>query len=155
MIFGKVKRRVHEIGLVELRRDAVDLGAKLAVHVCLVRHHTGGEQRLAAFPADHDKDLAENADAVFIDDPEDHREHRLLPERQRDARRRELAFVVPNELLKKADHVVCLALIKDVLAGLDALHDALIQHPDPLSDDLRAVADPLIVSKYIIIHRIC
>ena len=146
LVFCEVKRRVYEIGLVELRRNAVDLGAELSVHICFVGHHAGSEQRLAALPADHDKDLAENADAVFIDDPEDHREHRLLPERQHDDRRRELALVVTDELFKEPDDIVRLALVEDVLAGLDALHDALIQHPDPLADDLRAVADPLIVS---------
>ena len=36
-------------------------------------------------------------------------------------------------------------LIKDKLAGFDAVHDLLIQHPDPFADDFGAVLDALII----------
>ena len=94
-----------------------------------------------------------DAQAVLIDDAEDQRKQRLLPDAQRDDLRCKCAFVVPDKLLKKADHLVCLVLIKDEFSGLNAVHDLFVQHPDPFSDDLSAVLDALIIGENIVIHR--
>ena len=151
-VFCKFKSGIHQIGLVQLRSDAVDLAAELSVQISLICHDARRDQRLPHFSTEDNEDLSELSVPGLVHDAEDAADHGLLVQIQLQQLAAQLALVVPDVVLDEPDCPVRFLLVEVIGAVFDAVDDDLVQQTDPDADKFGAVPDRLVICEDVVIH---
>ena len=144
------ERIVAQASLFQLRCGEVDPSTVLTIEERTVAGDRRRQQGLSVLSPHDDERFSELPVPVCIEDPEQHRHQRPLPEFKVDQVRGKLALVVSAEVLDEPDSRPRLLGRKKERAFFQPFHDVLIPQPHPFPDNDRTVLDCLIIGQDLI-----